>query len=165
VLKAFQKAKLLDCELIFFGNGLTLENLKLKLLCWNKKNITLMGFEQDLLESNKYKSIDVVIRGDANFVGLGRSGFEALANRKIIVIPKDDNILHEKSETNNNPIQKYLPRNHESLKSTILKIYETPFEHYDFDLIKTEDSMLWTQDKFTYSKNLKIIYEKLNLFI
>ncbi len=161
VIKAFKKANLSNSKLILFGNGLTLEHLKLKIITWNKEDILIQGFKKNLLKSNLYKSVDVVIRGDSNFVGLGRVGLEAVVNHKILLIPSLKALSLESDKPAKSAIVEYFARDVESLSSQIKKLENSSFQDYNFDISNEQKESLWSDDINIFSNKLSAIYNNL----
>ncbi len=162
IAKVFKSMAVSDTILLILGNGFTLDHLRLKLLAINCRNIIILGFKKNLLQTKIYDSIDVIIRGESEFVGLGRSGFEAIVHRKILVLPNTKDYLPLTMLSDESPIQLYEARNLESLKALILSLYNKSLKNFNFSIMESHNSQLWSANPEYYSDKLFMLYNSLD---
>ena len=158
IAKVFKSMTVYDSNLLILGNGFTLEHLRLRLLAINSPNIVILGFKKNLLLTRFYSSIDVIIRGESEFAGFGRSGFEALNNGKILILPNPENDLSPALLSDDSPIKQYKARNIESLKEVILTLSGKSLKVFNFNTIESHKNLLFSYDPENYLNKLSKVY-------
>lgn len=102
IIRAFRRAGLDDCELLLIGGGRHPLGWWLRMRCRSTPQVRCVGVMPEVAGSALYSSIDVIVRGDHRYLGLGRVGQEALAAGKLLVMPDPggDPVTPSEADTN-----------------------------------------------------------------
>lgn len=87
ILAGFRRARIPGAQLLIIGGGRHPLRLWLALRARVTPGVTLVGVVPDLTASSTFADIDIVVRADRRYSGLGRVGQEALAAGRVLVLP------------------------------------------------------------------------------
>lgn len=117
IIESFKSIENKDKILLIVGGGKGAYFSSVINTVQKSKNIEYLGEIDNLIQTNLYKSIDYVIRGDATY-RTGRTVYEALYNQCRVIVPgiKSDLLNDEQLREFNEYVTIYSPRSHKDLR-------------------------------------------------